>query len=107
MPRQYVVVGGNAAGMSAATRLRRLDEAADIAVLEQGDNVSYASCGLPYHLSGTVAEDDLTVMGSEQLGSAFDLDIRTGVTATEIDPDARTVSAATAAGERTAIAYDD
>ena len=107
MSQQYVVIGGNAAGMSTATRLRRLDETAEIVVLERGENISYASCGLPYHLSGTVSEDDLTVMGSEQLAGAFDLDIRTGVAATDVDPDAQTVSVTAADGEPAAIAYDD
>jgi len=105
--QQYVVIGGNAAGMSTATRLRRLDETAEIVVLERGENISYASCGLPYHLSGTVSEDDLTVMGSEQLAAAFDLDIRTGVAATNVDPDTQTVSVTAADGEPAAIAYDD
>ena len=107
MSQQYVVIGGNAAGMSTATRLRRLDETAEIVVLERGENISYASCGLPYHLSGTVSEDDLTVMGSEQLAAAFDLDIRTGVAATNVDPDRQTISVTTADGEPAAIAYDD
>ncbi|ELZ43338.1 FAD-dependent pyridine nucleotide-disulfide oxidoreductase [Halorubrum coriense DSM 10284] len=93
--------------MSTATRLRRLDETAEIVVLERGENISYASCGLPYHLSGTVSEDDLTVMGSEQLAAAFDLDIRTGVAATNVDPDTQTVSVTAADGEPAAIAYDD
>jgi len=105
--QQYVVIGGNAAGMSTATRLRRLDETAEIVVLERGENISYASCGLPYHLSGTVSEDDLTVMGSEQLAAAFDLDIRTGVAATNVDPDTQTVSVTAADGEPAAIAYDN
>lgn len=107
MPQQYVIVGGNAAGMSTATRLRRLDETAEIVVLEQGANISYASCGLPYHLSGTVSEDDLTVMSSEQLGAAFDLDIRTGATAVDVDPDAHTVSVVAADGDPSEVAYDD
>jgi len=107
MVQQYVIVGGNAAGMSTATRLRRLDETAEIIVLEQGEHVSYASCGLPYHLSGTVPEEQLAVMGVDQLSAAFDLDIRTGVTATEIDPDAATVSVTDADGEAMTIAYDD
>ena len=50
-----VVIGGTAAGMSCAARARRLDENADITVLEKTDHVSSASCGLPYHLSGTIA----------------------------------------------------
>ena len=68
MPQQYVIVGGNAAGMSTATRLRRLDEAAEIIVLEQGGHVSYASCGLPYHLGGTVPEANALLNSGAQRG---------------------------------------
>ena len=50
-PKKIVVIGGVAGGMSAATRLRRLDEQADIVVLERSGYVSLANCGLPYHLS--------------------------------------------------------
>jgi len=86
MGKQYLIVGGNAAGMSTATRLRRLDETADISVFESTANVSYASCGLPYHLSDTVPESELAVMGVDQLSAAFDLDIRTETTVTDIAP---------------------
>ncbi|MDZ5813277.1 FAD-dependent oxidoreductase, partial [Halorubrum sp. AD140] len=107
MPEQFVIIGGNAAGMSTATRLRRLDESAEIIVIEQSKHVSYASCGLPYHLSNTVSEENLAVMGVEQLSAAFDLDIRTGVTVTEVDPDTSTVSSTGADGEPVVIAYDE
>ncbi|MUV88652.1 SidA/IucD/PvdA family monooxygenase [Halapricum sp. CBA1109] len=107
MQRQYVIVGGNAAGMSAATRLRRLDETATIVVFEQGEHVSYASCGLPYHLSGTVPESELAVMGAEQLSSAFDLDIRTGTAVTDIDTEAQAVEAVSSDGDSAIVAYDD
>ena len=53
-PKKIVVIGGVAGGMSAATRLRRLDESAHILVLERSGYVSYANCGLPYHLSETI-----------------------------------------------------
>ena len=53
-PLKVVVIGGVAGGMSAATRLRRLDEHAEIVVLERSGYVSFANCGLPYHLSGTI-----------------------------------------------------
>ncbi|WP_425432710.1 hypothetical protein [Georgenia soli] len=56
--RRIVVVGGVAGGMSAAARARRLDEHADIVVLEQGEFVSFANCGLPYHLSGEIERRD-------------------------------------------------
>lgn len=49
---KVVVIGGVAAGMSAAARIRRLDETAQVTVLERGHHVSYANCGLPYHVGG-------------------------------------------------------
>ena len=51
---RYLIVGGVAAGMSAAARLRRLDEAAEIIVFERGNYVSYANCGLPYYIGGVI-----------------------------------------------------
>ena len=51
-----IVIGGVAAGMSAATRLRRLDEDREIVVLERGEHVSFANCGLPYHVGGVIEE---------------------------------------------------
>ena len=92
MSRRVVIVGGNAGGMSTATRLRRLDETADIVVLEAGDHVSYASCGLPYHLDGTIPEDDLAVLAPETVAGMFDLDVRTNHEATGVDTDSRTVT---------------
>ena len=52
--RQVVVIGGVAGGMSAATRLRRLDESVEIVVLERSGHVSYANCGLPYFVGGVI-----------------------------------------------------
>ncbi len=59
-----VVVGGVATGMSAAARLRRLDETAEIIVLEKGPYVSYANCGLPYYVGGEI-EDDAALLVSQ------------------------------------------
>ena len=61
-PRRIVVVGGVAGGMSAAARARRLDEQAEIVVLEQGAYVSFANCGLPYHLSGEIGQRDARLL---------------------------------------------
>lgn len=75
---KVVIVGGVAGGASAAARLRRLDEKAEIIIVERGDYVSYANCGLPYFLSGTIEKkEDLIVNTVELLGSRFNLDIRT------------------------------
>jgi NADPH-dependent 2,4-dienoyl-CoA reductase/sulfur reductase-like enzyme/rhodanese-related sulfurtransferase len=72
-----VIVGAVAGGMSAATRLRRLDPAAEIVVFERGEHVSYASCGLPYHLGGVIADRQaLLLQTPASLHARFDLDVR-------------------------------
>ncbi|QDB78942.1 pyridine nucleotide-disulfide oxidoreductase [Georgenia wutianyii] len=91
--RRIVVVGGVAGGMSAAARARRLDEHAEIIVLEQGRYVSFANCGLPYHLSGEIGRrEDLLLHTPESLARTLDLDVRTGHRVTAIDRAARAVT---------------
>lgn len=76
-PLRVVIVGGVAGGMSAATRLRRLDETADIVVFERGPEVSYANCGLPYYVGGVIEERDaLLLQTPESLHRRFRLDVR-------------------------------
>lgn len=105
-PRRIVIVGGVAGGMSAAARARRLDERAEIVVLEQSDHVSFANCGLPYHLSGEIeSRDALLLHTPSSLGAALALDVRTGSRVTAIDRAARTVSVTTADGTDE-LAYD-
>jgi NADPH-dependent 2,4-dienoyl-CoA reductase/sulfur reductase-like enzyme len=95
-PRTIVVVGGVAGGMSAAARARRLDEHAEIIVFEQGDYVSFANCGLPYHLSGEIARrESLLLHTPASLASSLNLDVRTGHRVTGIDRDAREVTVQT------------
>ena len=90
---RIVIVGGVAGGMSAAARARRLDEHAEIVVLEQGAYVSFANCGLPYHLSGEIARrDDLLLHTPESLAESLNLDVRTGHRVTGIDKSARKVT---------------
>ncbi|WP_447924562.1 FAD-dependent oxidoreductase [Georgenia muralis] len=92
-PVRLVVVGGVAGGMSAAARARRLDEHADIVVLEQSDYVSFANCGLPYHLSGEIARRDALLLHTPAtLAASLDLDVRTGHRVTGVDRDAHRVS---------------
>jgi NADPH-dependent 2,4-dienoyl-CoA reductase/sulfur reductase-like enzyme/rhodanese-related sulfurtransferase len=92
-PLRIVIVGGVAGGMSAAARARRLDEHAEIVVLEQGDYVSFANCGLPYHLSGEIAQrDDLLLHTPESLAASLNLDVRTGHRVTGIDKDSQKVT---------------
>lgn len=75
--RTVVVVGGVAGGMSAAARLRRLDEHAQIVVFERGPEVSYANCGLPYYVGGVIAErESLLLQTPTSLRSRFGLDVR-------------------------------
>jgi NADPH-dependent 2,4-dienoyl-CoA reductase/sulfur reductase-like enzyme/rhodanese-related sulfurtransferase len=91
-PTRIVIVGGVAGGMSAAARARRLDEHAEIVVLEQGDYVSFANCGLPYHLSGEIAaRDELILHTPASLAVSMNLDVRTGHRVTGIDRHAQKV----------------
>jgi len=74
---KVIIVGGVAGGASTAARLRRLDEEAEIIIVERGAYVSYANCGLPYYLSGTIKKkEDLVVQTPELLTKRFNLDIR-------------------------------
>ncbi|MCX6997876.1 MAG: FAD-dependent oxidoreductase, partial [Kiritimatiellaeota bacterium] len=76
---KIVVIGGVAAGMSAAARARRLDEHADIVVFEKSAYVSFANCGLPYHIGGSIAERDALLLQTPQsLKASLNLDVRTG-----------------------------
>ncbi|GAA3507471.1 FAD-dependent oxidoreductase [Streptomyces showdoensis] len=90
---KVVIVGGVAGGMSTAARLRRLDERAEIVVLEKGPHVSYANCGLPYHLGGVIEDRDALLLQTPgSLRARFALDVRTGHEALSVDPAARTVT---------------
>lgn len=92
-PLRVIVVGGVAGGMSAATRLRRLDEAAAIIVVERSGHVSYANCGLPYFVGGVIEDEDaLLLQTPERLHDRFRLDVRVYTEVVAIDPDSRTVS---------------
>ena len=74
---KYIIVGGVAAGMSAAARLRRLDETAEIVVFEKGGQVSYANCGLPYYIGGVITErDNLLLQTPESFKSRFNVEVR-------------------------------
>ncbi|MBI1379075.1 MAG: pyridine nucleotide-disulfide oxidoreductase [Frankiales bacterium] len=89
---RIVVVGGVAGGMSAAARLRRLDESAEIVVLERGHDVSFANCGLPYHVGGEIADrDKLLLHTPRSLRRSLDLDVRVRHEVVALDRAARTV----------------
>jgi len=85
MPR-YIIVGGVAGGATAAARLRRLDESAEIILLERGDYISYANCGLPYYAGGVIKDrSKLFVMTPEKFHATLAVDVRTGHEAVAID----------------------
>lgn len=90
---KIVIIGGVAGGMSAATRLRRLMEDAEILIFEKGPFVSFANCGLPYYVSGEIADrDSLLVQTPESLKARFQLDVRPLHEVVAIEPDKKTVT---------------
>lgn len=98
---KVVVIGGVAAGMSAAARLRRLDEQAEIVVLERSPYVSFANCGLPYHIGGVIADrQQLLLQTPASLKASLNLDVRTGHEAVSIDRARKAVSVREVAGGR-------
>lgn len=89
---KVVIVGAVAGGMSAATRLRRLGPEHEIVVFERGSEVSYANCGLPYHVGGVISDrDDLLLQTPAALRARFDLDVRVRSEVVAIDRRAQTV----------------
>jgi NADPH-dependent 2,4-dienoyl-CoA reductase/sulfur reductase-like enzyme/rhodanese-related sulfurtransferase len=89
---RVVVVGGVAGGMSFAARARRLAEDAEIVVLERDEYVSFANCGLPYHLAGEIADRrSLLLHTPESLAAALNLDVRTGHEVVGVDTEGQAV----------------
>ncbi|MWG33103.1 FAD-dependent oxidoreductase [Halomarina oriensis] len=96
----FVVVGGDAAGMSAASKAKRDDPDLDVVVFEKGEWISYGACGLPYYIKGEIQSlQDLVSVTPEQFREERDIDLRTGHEVVAIDPDDRTVTARSDAGE--------
>ena len=106
--KTFVIVGGVAGGMSAATRLRRLDESATIIVVERGADVSFANCGLPYHIGGVIPKrGSLELQTPASLGRRFRLDVRVRTEAVAIDRANRTVTIRDlVSGDESTITYD-
>jgi NADPH-dependent 2,4-dienoyl-CoA reductase/sulfur reductase-like enzyme/rhodanese-related sulfurtransferase len=97
-----VIVGGVAAGASTGARLRRLDESAEIVILERDHYVSFANCGLPYHIGGAIPDrESLLLQTPESLARALALDVRTGQDVVRIDRDAKEVEVRDLAQGRT------
>lgn len=96
---RLIVIGGDAAGMSAASQARRLRGSADLQILalERGHHTSYSACGIPYLVGRTVSSpDELISRDPETFRRDFDIDVRTGTEAEGIDLDRRTVTVRTA-----------
>ena len=106
--RKYVIVGGVAGGMSAATRLRRLDNAAQIIVLEKSGFVSYANCGLPYYIGGVIKnENEILLQTPESLHNRFNLDVRIHNEVTSIDAESKSVTVSDLeSGQSYSLNYD-
>ncbi len=103
---KIVIIGGVAAGASAAARLRRLDEKCSITLLEKGKYISYANCGLPYHLGGVIPEKEgLLVMPEKKFASWFNIDVRTECEVTRIDRERKKV-VCNRNGQETEESYD-
>ncbi len=104
---RFVVIGGVAAGMSAASRARRRNANLEIIVLEKGQHVSYGACGLPYYLSGEIKDpNDLVVYTPEFFREKRDIDVRLGHEATQIEPGRKLVHALRLGSQPAAIPYD-
>lgn len=87
-----LIIGGVAGGASAAARLRRLDEKAEIILLERGEFVSFANCGLPYYIGGEITEQrNLTLQTPQSFKSRFNIDVRVFNEAVAIDPEQKLV----------------
>lgn len=105
---KVIIIGGVAGGASCAARLRRLDEQAEIVMVERGPYVSFANCGLPYHVGGVIEhESDLLVANERVFREQFAVDCRTGCEAIGISPKEKTVQLRdVASGEVTTESYD-
>ena len=108
IPLRLVVVGGVAAGASAAARARRLSEQASITLIERGPDVSFANCGLPYYIGGEIANRAALVVRTPQtLKALLQIDVRVGTEALAIDRVGRRLQVRTTArGETTWLPYD-
>lgn len=93
MPQPYVIIGGDAAGMSAASKIKREQPDGEVIVFERGPYISYSACGMPYWIAGVVASDrDLIVLTPERARERRGIDVRIGHEVTAIDPAAQTVT---------------
>ncbi len=105
---KVIIIGGVAGGASCAARLRRLDEKAEILMVEKGPYVSYANCGLPYHIGGVIEKESSLLLSSAQMFKViFNIDVLTNCEAINISPEKKTVELRNVTtGEVTTESYD-
>lgn len=90
---KHIIIGGVAGGATAAARIRRANEKAEIILVEKGPHISYANCGLPYYIGGVIADKEkLFVQTPESFGRRFNIDVRVNTEAISIDTKAKTVT---------------
>lgn len=105
--KKYLIVGGVAGGATAAARIRRLTEDAEIILFEKGAYISYANCGLPYYIGGVIEERDrLFVQTPEAFGQRFNIDVRTRSEVIAIHPEKKQVIVRSAEGKEYTENYD-
>ena len=104
---KHLIIGGVAGGATAAARIRRNDEKAEIILFEKGEYISYANCGLPYYIGGTIKErDSLFVQTPESFGQRFNIDVRTQNEVVAIDTEKREVRVKGRDGKEYIESYD-
>jgi len=104
---KFVIIGGDAAGMSAASRTKRRQPDTEVMVLEQTGDVSYSACGMPYNIADPTREmDDLIVRHPRVFREKQGIDLRTGHRVEAIDPVQKTVRGTTSGGKFFQVPYD-
>ena len=105
---KHLIIGGVAGGATAAARIRRVDESAEIVLLERGKHISYANCGLPYYIGGTIEDRErLFLQTPQSFKNRFNVDVRVENEAIAIDPAKKTVTVRGADGNEYTENYDN
>lgn len=104
---KHIIVGGVAGGATAAARIRRISETDEIILFEKGEYISYANCGLPYYIGGTITDRDrLFVQTAQAFGRRFNVDVRVNSEVVSLDPVAKTVKVQAPDGSTYSESYD-
>ncbi|MCY6484636.1 CoA-disulfide reductase [Clostridium aestuarii] len=107
MSKKVLIIGGVAGGASAAARLRRLDENSEIILFERGNDISFANCGLPYYIGGTIQErENLLVSTPQAMKEKFNIDVRIKSEVIKIDTDKKEVTVVNSEKGTYAESYD-